>query len=226
MSSRGHAADPAGRGAAALDSRRMARELTEADLLDDPLALFARWYAEARDAQEAHAPQVDAMTLATATPDGRPSARTVLLKGVDRGFTFFTNYESRKGRELDANPHAALVWLWAPLERQVRAAGPVERLSAAESDAYFATRPRGSQLGAWASQQSRPLADRAQLAERWAQLDARYADEPVPRPPHWGGWRLVPREIEFWQGRADRLHDRFAYVRAADGGWSRTRLAP
>jgi pyridoxamine 5'-phosphate oxidase len=202
----------------------MARALTEADLLEDPIALFERWYAEA---QGGHVPQADAMTLATATPDGRPSARTVLLKGVDeRGFAFFTNYESRKGRELDANAHAALVLLWPALERQVRVTGSVARLSAAESDAYFATRPRGSQLGAWASEQSRPLARRAELDERFAALEARYTGAAIPRPPHWGGFRLAPEEIEFWQGRANRLHDRFAYERAAGGGWSRTRLAP
>jgi pyridoxamine 5'-phosphate oxidase len=202
----------------------MTRALTEADLLDDPLALFARWYGEA---EAAGAPQRDAVTLASATRDGRPSARVVLLKGIDdRGLTFFTNYESRKGRELAENPYAALVWLSAPLERQVRATGAVERLSAQESDAYFATRPRGSQLGAWASPQSRPLGDRAELEERFAALQRRYAGAPVPRPPHWGGFRLVPRELEFWQGRANRLHDRFAYVRGADGGWTHTRLAP
>jgi len=201
----------------------MPHELTEADLLDDPLALLRRWYAEA----QAAGPRADAMTLATATPDGRPSARIVLLKGIeDDGVAFFTNYESRKGRELAANPHAALVLLWPAVDRQVRLAGAVQRLSAQASDAYFATRPRGSQLGAWASRQSEPLRDRAQLDERLAEAEARYAGGPVPRPPRWGGLRLVPREIEFWQGRPDRLHDRFAYVRAADGGWTRTRLSP
>jgi pyridoxamine 5'-phosphate oxidase len=198
-------------------------ELTEEDLLDDPLALLRRWYAEA----QAAGPRADAMTLATATPDGRPSARTVLLKGIeDDGVTFFTNYDSRKGRELDANPHAALVFLWPAIDRQVRLAGAVERLSDADSDAYFATRARGSQLGAWASRQSRPLRDRAQLDERFAEVEARYANEPVPRPPHWGGFGLIPREVEFWQGRPNRLHDRFAYVREPGGGWTRTRLAP
>jgi pyridoxamine 5'-phosphate oxidase len=202
----------------------MTRALTEADLLPDPIALLERWYAEARAAD---VPQAEAMTLATATPDGRPSARIVLLKGIDaRGLTFFTNEQSRKGRELTANPWAALVLLWAALERQVRATGAVVRLSREESDAYFATRPRGSQLAAWASEQSRPLARRSDLDARWAALEARHAEQSVPRPPHWGGFRVEPDAIEFWQGRADRLHDRFAYTRVADGGWERTRLQP
>ncbi len=201
----------------------MTLELHEQDLLPDPIALAQRWFA---DAQAAEIEQHDAMTLASATPDGRPSARAVLLKGIDaRGFAFFTNYESRKAHELDANPRAALMLLWIPLQRQLRATGQVERLSDEESDAYFATRPRGSQLGAWASQQSRPLPDRAELEERWAALDARYGGGTVPRPPHWGGYRVVPDEIEVWQGRANRLHDRFAYVRSADG-WTHQRLAP
>jgi pyridoxamine 5'-phosphate oxidase len=202
----------------------MTPELTEADLLPDPIALFQRWQREARAAD---LPQVDAMTLATATADGRPSARIVLLKGVDaRGFAFFTNEQSRKGRELEANPRAALVLLWAALERQVRITGAVERLADAESDAYFATRPRGSQLGAWASAQSRPLKERGELDERWAALEARYDGAAVPRPPHWGGYRVVPDEIEFWQGRADRLHDRFAFTRALGDGWEHVRLQP
>jgi pyridoxamine 5'-phosphate oxidase len=202
----------------------MTSELHEEDLPADPIALAQRWFA---DAQVSGIEQADAMTLATATPDVRPSARAVLLKGIDaRGFAFFTNYESRKARELDANPHAALVLLWVPLQRQLRVTGRVERLSEEESDAYFATRARGSQLGAWASQQSRPLADRAELEARWAALDERYGGGVVPRPAHWGGYRVEPDEIEVWQGRANRLHDRFAYVRTPDGGWTHTRLAP
>jgi pyridoxamine 5'-phosphate oxidase len=198
--------------------------LTEDDLLPDPIALVRRWFA---DAQAAGVEQHDAMTLATVAPDGRPSARVVLLRGIDqRGFAFFTNYESRKGRELDANPYAALALLWSPLQRQVRISGRVERMSAEESDAYFATRPRGSQLGAWASRQSRPLPDRAELEARWAALDARYAGLAVPRPPHWGGYRVDPDEIELWQGRANRLHDRFRYVRTPEAGWTHERLAP
>lgn len=201
----------------------MTPELREQDLPPDPLTLVRRWFAEAH---AAGIEQADAMTLATATPDGRPSARAVLLKGVDaRGFAFFTNYESRKARELEANPHAALVLLWIAQQRQVRATGAVVRLSAEESDAYFATRPRGSQLGAWASQQSRPLPQRAELEDRVAALEARYDGAVVPRPPHWGGYRVEPDEVEVWQGRPNRLHDRIAYTRTADG-WERTRLQP
>jgi pyridoxamine 5'-phosphate oxidase len=190
----------------------------------DPLAVAEHWLAQA---QAAGVEQADAMTLATADARGRPSARAVLLKAVDaRGFSFFTNYESRKARELDANPRAALVLLWVALHRQVRAAGAVVKLTAEESDAYFATRPRGSQLAAWASEQSRPLTHRSLLDERWEALEARFAGGAVPRPPHWGGYRVEPDEIELWLGRANRMHDRFAYTRAAAGGWERTRLQP
>ncbi|HST42997.1 MAG TPA: pyridoxamine 5'-phosphate oxidase [Conexibacter sp.] len=197
--------------------------LTESDLLDDPIELFRRWFA---DAQAAQMPQPDAMTLATVAADGRPSARIVLLKGVDaRGFQFFTNYESRKAGELRADARAALAFVWIPMFRQVRVTGDVTQLDAAESDAYFATRPRGSQIGAWASQQSRELADRAALEARVGELEERFAGGDVPRPPHWGGYLLEPREIEFWQGRENRLHDRFTYTRT-DGGWSRARLQP
>lgn len=202
----------------------MTRALEDSDLLDDPIELFRRWFDEAA---RAGMPQVNAMTLATVAADGRPSARIVLLKGVDdRGFQFFTNYESRKAGELDANPAAALVFLWIPQERQVRVTGDVVKLTAEESDDYFATRPRGSQVGAWASQQSRPLPAREELVERWGELEERYGHGPVPRPPHWGGYLVVPREIEFWQGRQNRLHDRFAYTPAVGGGWQRTRLQP
>ncbi len=190
----------------------------------DPIALVARWFAEA---EAAGIEQPNAMTLATATPDGRPSARVVLLKGIDaHGFAFFTNYESRKAGELEANPRAALVLHWTSLHRQVRVTGTVARLSAEESDAYFATRPHGSQLGAWASAQSRPLEDRAELEACFAALEAEHAGSEVPRPPHWGGYRVEPDEIELWQGRANRLHDRVAYTRTPDGGWARVRLQP
>jgi pyridoxamine 5'-phosphate oxidase len=197
----------------------MTRALEDSDLLDDPIELFRRWFDEAA---RAGMPQVNAMTLATVAADGRPSARIVLLKGVDdRGFQFFTNYESRK-----ANPAAALVFLWIPQERQVRVTGDVVKLTAEESDAYFATRPRGSQVGAWASRQSRPLPERGELEGRWQELEERYGHGHVPRPPHWGGYLVVPREIEFWQGRENRLHDRVAYTPAVGGGWQRTRLQP
>jgi pyridoxamine 5'-phosphate oxidase len=168
------------------------------------------------------------MTLATVGGDGRPAARIVLLKGADaRGFVFFTNYDSRKGRELARDPRAALLLFWVELERQVRIEGVTERVSAAESDAYFASRPRLSRFGAWASPQSATIDGRAVLEERFAQIAARYADEsaPVPRPPNWGGYRLVPDLFEFWQGRRSRLHDRILYRRAVDA-WTIERLAP
>lgn len=192
------------------------------DLDPDPLRQFERWFAAAR---EAGLPVPEAMALATATPDGRPSARMVLLKGADeRGFAFHTNYESRKGGELAANPRAALLFHWQPLGRQVRVEGAVERLSVAESEAYFRTRPLGSRLAAWASPQSRPLADRAELERLYAEAVERFGED-VPLPPSWGGLRLLPDAYEFWQHGDDRLHDRIRYER--DGsGWSRTRLAP
>ncbi len=209
---------------AALRAHLMAQGLAEADLDPDPFRQFDTWY---RLAAEAGLWLPDAMTLATCTPDGAPSARVVLLKGFTQdGFSFFTNYDSRKGRELEANPRAALVFWWGELERQVRAEGRVGRVTAAESDVYFQTRPRGSQLGALASRQSEILAGRAELDRRVAELQARYGDGPVPRPPGWGGYRLRPDVIEFWQGRPDRLHDRLCYVRLAGGGWQVRRLAP
>ncbi len=197
-------------------------ELTEAAAGGDPVELFRLWFTQAVAAE---VPEPNAMSLATATPDGRPSVRVVLLKGFDeRGFTFFTNYDSRKGRELAVNPHGALCFWWYDLARQVRADGRVEKVPAAESDEYFATRPLGSRLGAWASDQSGVIPDRDHLDRRYAELLAEHPDGRVPRPPHWGGYRLVPDEFEFWQGRPNRLHDRLRYRRAA-GGWVRERLA-
>jgi len=200
-----------------------ARSLDAGDVDPDPFAQFRRWFDEATGAG---VPEPNALTLATATRDGLPSARVVLLKGLDaRGFVFFTNYESRKGVELADNPRAALVFLWHEVERQVRVEGAVERVSKAESDAYFAVRPRASRLGAWASPQSRPVPDRASLAASFAEVSARFGESEPPRPAHWGGYRVIPARVEFWQGRRSRMHDRIAYERAGEG-WSLTRLAP
>jgi len=196
--------------------------LVEDDAAADPLRQFARWFDDALRA-ELHLP--NAMTLATADANGRPSARVVLLKGADAdGFVFYTNYESRKARELAVNPYASLVFLWTPMERQVRIEGAVEKVSAEESDEYFDTRPLGSRLGAWASPQSMPLPSRLTLASKVAAIMLRYGTAP-PRPPHWGGYRVRPDAIEFWQGRPDRLHDRLRYVKH-DAGWRIERLAP
>jgi len=178
--------------------------------------------------ERAAAHQIDTapVALATSTPDGRPSARMVLLRGADeRGFVFHTNYTSRKGKELDANPNAALCFYWPSLDEQIRIEGRVERLPAAESDAYFTSRPRGSQLGAWASAQSQPLPSREALEEEYRATEARFGETPVPRPPFWGGFRLIPSRIEFWYGRPDRLHDRLVYTRDAQG-WRIERLYP
>ena len=197
--------------------------LDPATVADEPLVQVRRWFAEA---EAATLPQPNAMMLATVGPDGQPSARMVLLKEIDdRGFVFFGNYESRKGKELAAQPVAALVLYWQPLHRQVRVEGRVERLTAEDSDAYFATRPRGSQLGAIASPQSQVIADRAVLDRRVAELDAELAGAPPPRPANWGGYRVIPDAIELWQGQTNRLHDRVRYRRAA-AGWVKERLAP
>ena len=182
--------------------------------LDDPIALF-------RDLVEG-----DDVALATATPDGRPSVRMVLCKNADEsGFRFFTNYESRKGRELEANPRAAATIYWQPLQRAARFEGPVERLTPEESDAYFSSRPRGAQIGAWASAQGSVLGSRAELDERVSEVEARYPDE-IPRPDHWGGFRLRPDAVELWQGRPDRLHDREHFLLQDDGTWRAERLSP
>lgn len=196
--------------------------LLESEAATDPFEQFGRWFEETLAAGFV---EPNAMVLATATPDGRPSARMVLLKEWDRsGFVFYTNFESRKGRELDANPRASLLFWWDRLHRQVRIEGGVERLPEAMADAYFATRPYGSRIGAWASTQSAEIGGRDWLERRAAELRRRWPEE-VPRPPHWGGYRVVPHWFEFWQGRPDRLHDRLAYE-LRDGSWRRLRLAP
>jgi len=198
-------------------------ELRESAVDPDPLEQFRRWYAEA-EATGMRAPQ--AMALATAAVDGAPSVRMVLLKGADeRGFVFFTGYVSRKAAELDANPRAALLFHWEALGRQVRIEGPVERVAGQESDAYFATRPRGAQLAAAASQQSSVVRDRAEIDDRVAELAREHEGSDVRRPDHWGGYRLLPDAYEFWQHRDDRMHDRLRY-RRSDGGWVVERLSP
>jgi pyridoxamine 5'-phosphate oxidase len=226
------------------DYRRDA--LDRAALKNDPIAQFELWFrAAAGDESQSRwrkigialyklwsaicnhrPPDINAMTLATVDGDGRPSTRTVLLKTVDaRGFIFFTNYDSRKGRELAENPDAALTFFWPDLERQVCVAGTVTKLPAAESENYFKTRPRGSRIGAWASKQSEPVPNRAFLEAKWHELEKKFPGE-VPLPPNWGGYILKPERIEFWQGRPSRLHDRFSYSRQADGTWKIERLSP
>lgn len=193
---------------------------------DDPIAYFRALLAEARAVDRAVLPEPTAMALATVGDDGQPSVRIVLLKEVDeRGFVFYTNFESRKGRELLAHPRAALCFHWQPLERQVRIEGRAEPVAPAEADAYFATRPRESQIGAWASRQSEPLTSDEELEARVREMEARFAGREVPRPPHWSGFRVVPARIEFWRNRAFRLHERILFE-ACDGAWRVTRLFP
>jgi len=207
---------------ASLRQEYMRAGLSESDADRDPMRQFERWF---EDALRAKLPLPNAMTLATVSRDGAPAARVVLLKGVERGgFVFYTNYRSRKGREIDERAQACLVFMWSELERQVRITGRVEKVDAADSDAYFVTRPVGSRLSAWASEQSEKVASRALLEKAMAEAKARYGDSP-PRPAHWGGYRVTPAEIEFWQGRADRLHDRLLYTVSA-GSWKIERLAP
>jgi len=197
--------------------------LDERDVDTDPIRQFERWFA---DAAAARVPEPNAMTLSTATRDGVPSARIVLLKGVDaNGFAFYTDYRSRKGAELAENPLAALTFLWKEIERQVRITGSVSRVSTEESEAYFRTRPPGSRLGAWASHQSAVLASREELEARVRDVAVRFPDGDVPLPPHWGGFRIAPDEIEFWQGRPSRLHDRLLY-RRCERDWEICRLSP
>ena len=221
--------------------------LRRRDLDPDPIAQFRRWFDQATGArasgrirkcliriykslfliQGTEQLDLNAMTLATADREGRPSARVVLLKGLDhRGFIFYTNYNSRKGRELEDNPQAALVFYWAEQERQVCVAGRVNQLPRAESEGYFHSRPRGSQIGAWASDQSAVVRDRGDLEHKWHEFEERFPGPEVPCPPHWGGYALRPERMEFWQGRPNRLHDRFRYTRQPDGAWAIERLSP
>ncbi len=197
--------------------------LSQAGMADDPMVQFAKWFDEARRAE---LPELNAMSLATAGIDGRPASRIVLLKDFGpEGLTWFTQYDSRKGRQLRANPYGALLFHWLGLERQVSIEGRVERVPAAESDAYFASRPLASRLGAVASSQSQPIGARALLDAKFAEAEARYGDDP-PRPPEWGGYRLRPERLEFWQGGRARLHDRILYTVGGDGSWQRLRLQP
>jgi|SRR5215203_148336 len=198
--------------------------LSEEDLAADPVEQFRLWLEQVQAVEPL---ELTAMTLATADPEGRPSARVVLLKGFDeRGFVFFTNYESHKARELTANPRAALVFYWAVLDRQVRIEGTVERTSREESEAYFDSRPRGSRLGAWASPQSRPVSGRQEIERLLEDAAGRFADGDIPLPDFWGGFRVRHETVELWQGRPNRLHDRLRYVREPEGGWRIERLAP
>lgn len=212
-----------------MDAQSLRREYLRSELLEtnlhpDPVEQFRRWFEEALSS-DLHEP--NAMTIATATRDGRPSARVVLLKCFnERGFVFHTNYEGRKGRELKANPNCALLFYWGELERQVRIEGRASRVTEEESDAYFRSRPRGGHLGAWASRQSHPVESRRALEERVQHLESEYEGREIPRPPFWGGYRVEPERIEFWQGRENRLHDRLLYTSLGRGKWEIQRLQP
>ena len=198
--------------------------LLEKNLARDPFRQFEQWFQEA---EAAKIPEPNAMILSTAGAEGRPTSRTVLLKGLDgRGFVFYSHHESAKGRDLAANPRAALLFPWLALERQVIVEGPVVRVPREESEAYFHSRPHASQLAAWAATQSSVLPGRAALDAAYKAVEKKFAGQPVPLPPHWGGWRLAPETVEFWQGRRNRLHDRLRYRRAPDGTWAVERLAP
>jgi pyridoxamine 5'-phosphate oxidase len=200
------------------------QDLSEKEIDPNPFIQFKFWFDQAVAAQ---LPEPNAMTLATSTPDGKPSARMVLLKNFDeRGFVLFTNYNSHKGQAIAANPYGALVFWWAELERQVRIVGTVEKISAEESDGYFEVRPHNSRLGAWASNQSEVISSRENLEAQLQEFQRKYENQEVPRPPHWGGFRVIAQEIEFWQGRSSRLHDRLLYTRLNDGGWKIERLSP
>ena len=191
---------------------------------NDPLAFFQTWFKEA---EKARITEINAMTLATVDAKSMPHARTVLLKGLDgEGFVFFTNYDSAKGQEISANPHAALVFFWKELERQVRIEGYIEKLLPEESDNYFKSRPESSRIGAWASPQSRKIADRNILDLNYAKYEEEFSNIDIPRPPHWGGYRIMPHHIEFWQGRTSRMHDRILFTKNATGSWDKSRLAP
>ncbi|MEW1643530.1 pyridoxamine 5'-phosphate oxidase [Streptomyces sp. NPDC091219] len=227
MTDRDATADPDPRlDPAAMRKRYRVTGLDEDDLADGPMEQFGRWFEEAVEQDLVHEP--NAMVVSTADTDGRPSSRTVLMKHYDdQGFVFYTNYGSRKARELDANPHVSLLFPWHPMARQVLVTGIARRTGRDETAAYFRTRPHGSQLGAWASAQSSVIASRAELESSYAELEARYPEgEQVPVPPHWGGFRIAPRTVEFWQGRDNRLHDRLRYTAWPSGGWHVERLSP